>query len=226
MGFFMDILLNDKDITVVIKEPSLLSQLEPTGNNIISKLNDYYGETGDTAEAFPIHRLDRGVGGVMVFAKHQKSAAVLSKAVADRTLDKEYLAVVIGSPEENVGVYKDLLFKDSSKNRSFVVQRKRAGVREASLEYRVIDRAEYESEQVTLVLIKLHTGRTHQIRVQFSSRKTPLFGDRKYGGRGSGGIGLWSYRLTITHPVSGRREVYSKLPSGGVWDVFDMSKVK
>ena len=221
----MEILYNDKDITVALKEPSLLSQAEPTGNNIISKLNEYYIASGDASEAFPIHRLDRGVGGVMVFAKHQKSAAVLSKAVAERTLDKEYLAVIIGAPEESEGIYKDLLFKDSSKNRSFVVNRKRAGVREASLEYKVIDRAEFDGEQLTLVLIKLHTGRTHQIRVQFSSRKTPLFGDKKYGGRGNGGIGLWSYRLTLTHPSSGKREVYSKLPSGGVWGCFDTSKI-
>ncbi len=222
----MDILLNDKDITVIIKEPSLLSQLEPTGNNIISKLNEYYTEAGESAEAFPIHRLDRGVGGVMVFAKHQRSAAALSQAVAERTLDKEYLAVILGTPETDEGIYKDLLFKDSAKNRSYVVTRKRAGVREASLEYKVIDRAEYAGEQVTLVLIKLHTGRTHQIRVQFSSRKTPLFGDKKYGGRGTGGIGLWSYRLTLNHPASGKHEVYSKLPSGGVWDVFDTSGIE
>ena len=221
----MEILLNDKDITVAIKEPSLLSQAEPTGNNIISRLNAYYAESGEVQEAFPIHRLDRGVGGVMVFAKNQKSAAALSKAVAERALDKEYLAVIIGSPEEDEGIYRDLLFKDSAKNRSYVVTRKRAGVREASLEYRVVDRAEYEGEQVTLVLIKLHTGRTHQIRVQFSSRKTPLFGDKKYGGRGSGGIGLWSYRLTLTHPASNKREVYSALPTGGVWDVFDREKI-
>lgn len=222
----MEILCNDKDITVAVKEPSLLSQAEPTGNNILSKLNEYYAESGESSESFPIHRLDRGVGGVMVFAKNQKSAAVLSRAVADRTLDKEYLAVIIGSPEEDVGVYKDLLFKDSSKNRSYVVQRKRAGVREATLEYKVIDRAEYENENLTLVLIKLHTGRTHQIRVQFSSRKTPLFGDKKYGGRGTGGIGLWSYRLTFTHPETNKREIYSKLPTGGVWDAFDQSKIK
>ncbi len=221
----MEILLNNKDITVAIKEPSLLSQAEPTGNNIISRLNEYYAESGEDAEAFPIHRLDHGVGGVMVFAKNQRAAAVLSKAVADRTLDKEYLAVLIGSPEENEGIYRDLLFKDSAKNRSYVVTRKRAGVREASLEYRVLERAEYEGEQVTLVLIKLHTGRTHQIRVQFSSRKTPLFGDKKYGGRGSGGIGLWSYRLTLTHPEGGRRDVYSALPTGGIWDAFETSKI-
>ncbi len=221
----MEILYNDTDMTVAVKEPSLLSQSESTGNNIISRLNAYYAESGDASEAFPIHRLDKGVGGVMVFAKNQRAAAALSATVASRTLDKEYLAVIIGSPDEDEGIYKDLLFKDSSKNRSYVVTRKRAGVREASLEYRVVDRAEFDGEQVTLVLIKLHTGRTHQIRVQFSSRKTPLFGDKKYGGHGSGGIGLWSYRLTLNHPASNKRGVYSRLPSGGVWDAFDWEKI-
>ena len=221
----MEILYNDKDMSVVVKEPSLLSQADPTGNNIIAKLNEYYAESGEGCEAFPIHRLDKGVGGVMVFAKHQKAAAKLSTAVAERALDKEYLAVVLGVPAESEGVYKDLLFKDSSKNRSCVVIRKRAGVREASLEYRVIDSAEYNGEAVSLVLIKLHTGRTHQIRVQFSSRKTPLYADRKYGGRGVGDIGLWSYRLTLNHPSTDKRAVYPKLPSGDLWEVFDLGKL-
>ena len=161
----------------------------------------------------------------MVFAKNTKAAAALSASVADRTLDKEYLAVVLGVPAESEGIYKDLLFKDSAKNRSYVVNRKRAGVREASLEYRIIDTAELRGERVSLVLVKLHTGRTHQIRVQFSSRKTPLYADRKYGGRGTGDIGLWSYRLTLTHPTSGERRAYSRLPSGDIWEAFDLGKL-
>lgn len=128
-------------------------------------------------DLFTLHRLDKNVGGVMVYARSKKCAATLSKAIQDGEFIKEYVACVHGSPEES-GVLEDLLFKDSRKNKVFVVKRERKGVKKAKLEYKVIS-----SGEKSLVRIKLHTGRSHQIRVQFSSRGYPLVGDHKYGSR-------------------------------------------
>lgn len=164
---------------------------------------------------YPIHRLDRGVGGMMVFARTQKAAAALSSAVQEKRLEKRYLAIVRGCPQPEDGIYTDLLFKDSARGKTFVVSRMRKGVKEASLSYQVLGSYEEQS----LVLVKLHTGRTHQIRVQFSSRGMPLEGDRKYGGS-PGPIALWSFCLTF--PGSNDLPPFSvaALPQGGLWEQF------
>ncbi|MBO7148252.1 MAG: RluA family pseudouridine synthase [Clostridia bacterium] len=218
----MKILYDDKDITVCIKDPDLLSEKSENGADILTKLEEHFG--GEFT-FFPLHRLDFGVGGTMVFAKNKKAAAKMSEMVANREMSKEYLAVVTGVPEESTGIYRDLLFKDSKKNKSFVVDRKRAGVKEASLEYEVTQSREINGEVFSLVKIKLHTGRSHQIRVQFSSRKMPLYGDRKYGAKTGSDIALWSYRLTFNHPSSGETVKFSKLPTGGIWDEFGFSAI-
>ena len=133
----------------------------------------------------------------MFFAKNKKSASALSTDIANGKFYKSYLAVTDGIPESDEGVYKDLLFKDSKKNRSFVVNRMRKGVREASLEYVVLKK----SEKNALVRVLLHTGRTHQIRVQFSSRKTPLTGDGRYGSKVRDcSIALYSHKIAFNHP--------------------------
>lgn len=158
---------------------------------------------------YPLHRLDKEVGGVMVFAKTKAAAATLSKDIAEHNFEKEYIALVAGNPENDKGEMRDLLFKDSKRNKSFVVKRERNGVKEALLEYEVL-----ESDSVySKVLIRLHTGRTHQIRVQFASRKMPLAGDRKYGAKDQiENIGLWSYRITFKHPESKETLVFSHEP--------------
>jgi 23S rRNA pseudouridine1911/1915/1917 synthase len=217
----LKILYDDNDITVCIKNPDLLSEKSENGADIITKLEEYFdGEF----TFFPLHRLDFGVGGTMVFAKNKKSAAKMSETIANREMSKEYLAIVGGVPEEKVGIYCDLLFKDSRKNKSFVVDRKRAGVKEASLEYEVIESREIDGAVFSLVKIKLHTGRSHQIRVQFSHRKMPLYGDRKYGSKVVSDIALWSYRLTFNHPVSGKEMSISSLPEGDIWSCFKSQK--
>ena len=188
----IQILFQDKALLVCLKPPGLLSQNGP-GETLPELLER---ETGQAV--FPVHRLDRGVGGVMVYAKTSRAAAALSAAIQNGSFQKEYLCIVRGRPREDSGVYKDLLIHDRARNKSFVVQRMRGGVKEASLEYRVLA----EREGMSLVWVRLHTGRTHQIRVQFASRGTPLLGDGKYGG-GSGLIALWSYRLVFPHPVTG-----------------------
>ena len=127
---------------------------------------------------YPVHRLDLGVGGLMVFARNRKAAADMSGLIAQGKLQKEYLALVHGCPEEPEGRMEDLLWKDSRKNKVFVVKRPRAGVRPAALRYRVVKPGEE-----SLVRVYLETGRSHQIRVQFASRGFPLVGDHKYGSR-------------------------------------------
>lgn len=201
----MRIIFEDNDIIVAVKPSGILSQQDNTGKeSMISLLSEHTG-----SEVFPIHRLDRDVAGIMVFAKTKQSAAVLSKMVAEHSLIKEYIALIHGTPSQMHGEMRDLLFKDSTRNKSFVVKKPRKGVKEAILEYSVISAC----DDYSTVLIKLHTGRTHQIRVQFASRKMPLVGDRKYGAQDEfKNIGLWSYRLTFNHPKSTEKLTFSIMP--------------
>ncbi len=208
-----DILYKDTDVIVCLKRPGELSQMGRTGEKSLpSALEERFGGT-----VYPVHRLDREAGGVMVFARTKRAAAALSAAIQDHKLEKEYLCIVRGTPAEESGEYYDLLLHDKQRNKTFVVSRMRGGVKEARLRYRVLERGEERS----LVRVALQTGRTHQIRVQFASRKTPLVGDGKYGG-GSGELALWSCRLAFPHPVSGEMLAFERLPSGGAWTEFDM----
>lgn len=212
----MKVLFEDNDIIVLIKPVGVPSETTQNGEKgILDLLKNQYGLT----DVFLLHRLDRNVGGVMVFAKNKKSAACISKQIQENTFKKTYLAVVDGVIEEKQGIYKDLLFKDSSKNRSFVVNRMRKGVKEASLEYIVLN----ETENKTLVKVTLHTGRTHQIRVQFSSRKTPLCGDGKYGSRDKQSeIALFSHSITFTHPSTNEVLTFTEFPNkiNYPWSLF------
>lgn len=191
----MEILYNDPEIVVCIKPVGVDSQ---TGvpNQIQQDLN---------CNAYPVHRLDQNVGGVMVYAKTQNAAAKLSKAIQDGKMVKEYLALVHGTPPER-DTWQDLLFKDSRKNKVFVVKKERKGVRKASLEFQLISAGE-----TSLVHIRLHTGRSHQIRVQFASRGYPLVGDHKYGSRDTRNAPmLFSYRITF--PWKGKDLTFTAKP--------------
>ena len=192
----IEIIFEDRDILVINKPVGIPSEDSQKGEKgIISYLQNENRKT-----IHLLHRLDRNVGGVMVFAKNKKSAAALSTDIAQRKLSKTYLAVTDGVPENKEGIYKDLLFKDSGKNRSFVVDRMRKGVKDASLEYKVLS----ENGGKALVRVLLHTGRTHQIRVQFSSRRMPLTGDGRYGSRDRGcDVALFSHIILFNHPASG-----------------------
>ena len=160
-------------------------------------------------EIYPVHRLDRAVGGLMVYAKRKDAAGALSGLIASGRLEKRYLACASGCPEEKEGIYRDLLFKDSGKNKSYVVKRMRKGVKEAELSYRLLGRR----DDKCLLLIQLKTGRSHQIRVQLASRKMPLLGDVKYGSQVRAcGIALWSYELCFKHPFTGENMKISALP--------------
>ena len=156
-------------------------------------------------EVYPIHRLDQNVGGVMVYARSKKAAAALSKAVQEGTMVKEYVALVHGTPPET-GDWTDFLFKDSRKNKVFVVKKERKGVKKARLEY-----SRLTESDPSLVRIRLHTGRSHQIRVQFSSRGFPLVGDHKYGSRDSATAPML-FSCCICFPFGGRQHRYESLP--------------
>ena len=211
----MTIYHEDKDIIVCLKPAGIISQ-SSGGEDMISLLNEHFE---GSAQAYPVHRLDRETSGIMVYAKNSKAAAMLSKQAEQNQIKKRYYAVVKGTPEEKSGVLKDLLFRDKQKNKTFVVKRERKGVRDASLEYEVMG----EKNGNSLLDILLHTGRTHQIRVQFASRKMPLYGDGKYGG-GSGKLALFAHTLEFSHPINGENLVFTAKPDTEEfpWNEFDM----
>ena len=191
----MEILYSDKSIAVCIKPVGLDSEAE-----VPAALKEQLG-----GEIFPIHRLDKNVGGVMVYARTKQAAAALSKAVQEGTMVKEYVAMVHGTPPET-GDWSDLLFKDSSKNKVFVVKKERKGVKKARLEFTTLHAGEE-----SLVRIRLHTGRSHQIRVQFSSRGFPLVGDHKYGSRDDKKDPML-FSCCITFPWKGEEKRFEALP--------------
>ena len=191
----MRILFSDKDLILCVKPVGMDSEHE-----VPAALKETLG-----GEVFPIHRLDKNVGGVMVYARTKQAAGALSKAVQEGILVKEYVAQVHGDPGEN-GDWTDLLWKDSTKNKVFVVKRERKGVKKARLEYRRLSQGE-----TSLVRVRLHTGRSHQIRVQFASRGYPLVGDHKYGARDSSPTPML-FSCCPTFPWKGQTICYEQLP--------------
>lgn len=180
-------------------------------------LRQHYQALGQPDYIATVHRLDKVVGGVMLFSRRREVTGKLTAAVAERRITKEYLAVLRGHPQENAATLTDLLFRDASRNKSYVVKRMRKGVREASLEYVTLGR----TEELTLVQVRLHTGRTHQIRVQFASRGLPLLGDIRYGSKAECTTALWSHRMAFTHPVTGKPlDVSCPPPRRWPWTLF------
>ncbi len=174
------------------KPPNFISE-SGAKNSLPDALSAQLKEQGLSNKVHTVHRLDRGVGGIMLYARTEQEAARLSALIAKNALHKEYTAVVHGKLDSNEGDMTDLLFYDRRRGKTFVVDRKRAGVKEAKLSYSLL--AYNEEENVSLVRIVLHTGRTHQIRAQFSSRKMPLCGDRRYGGSAGEDIALRCTKL-------------------------------
>ena len=191
----MEILFSDKDMVVCVKPVGLDSE-----RDMPAALAEALG-----GEIFTLHRLDKNVGGVMVYARTKAAAAALSKAIQEGRLVKEYVAMVHGTPPER-GDWEDLLWKDSKKNKVFVVKRMRGGVKKARLEF-----IRLTAGEESLVRIRLHTGRSHQIRVQFASRGYPLVGDHKYGAKDSSPAPmLFSCRLTF--PYRGKTLQFEEKP--------------
>ena len=222
----MKILFEDNNFIICVKPVGILSQKDESGNqNMVDMLEEYMSVNNKKGRIYVVHRLDKSVGGVMVFGKNTQAAAGLSTAIQEHNFTKEYLAVINGVPEESFGTYEDLLFKDSRKNKSFVVDRIRKGVKKASLEYTLLETVQSESGTLSLAKIKLHTGRTHQIRVQFASRKMPLLGDGKYGSRDSNcDIALWSYHIAFCNQITKKTIDYSEdMPETYPWNLFSIS---
>lgn len=219
MKRFLDdlkILYEDNHLLVVEKFANVLSQKDQTDdismNDIIKEyIKVKYNKPGNVYVGL-IHRLDRRVGGVMVFAKTSKAAARLSEDIRLHNFDKYYLAFCKGGLTE--GVYKDYLQKDENKKLAFV---SKSG-KEAILEYKLINSIIYNNELHSYVRIKLLTGRYNQIRCQFSSRNHPLVNDYKYGYNSSNGnIGLWCYGVTLTHPITKEKLHFESWPKGNIW---------
>ena len=201
----MELIHVDRDIVVCIKPPRVLSTDEPGG------LPDLVREAlGDPkANIRTVHRLDRVVSGLMVLARTNKSAAELSRQIREDLFEKEYLAVLHGVPAEDTGTLRDLLLRNKAERKTYVVQEPGKDVQEAILNYRLLSRTETMSK----VAIELITGRTHQIRAQFSSRGLPLVGDRKYSlYEDDCEIALWSHRIAFNHPYTGKRMEFIQEP--------------
>lgn len=218
------ILYEDASVIIALKPAGVDSQTS-SGKNMVDILSEVTGSV-----IYPVHRLDRDTVGVMVYAKTSAAAATLSSAFSEGTVEKTYLAVTLGVPTEKEGTYRDLLYHDAKRNKSFVVDKKRNGVREAILLYSVVSVipemsvSPSENAALALVKIKLQTGRTHQIRVQFASRKTPLYGDARYGGKtpDSSKPTLACVLLSFHHPETGEKMTFEFTPHGGIWDKFSI----
>ena len=221
----LNVLYEDNHIIVVEKIINIPSQGDKTGDiDMLSIIKDYikqkFSKPGNVYLGL-VHRLDRPVGGVMVFAKTSKAAARLSEQVRNNTFQKSYLVIANGKmPKENE-VLEDYLLKNEKNNMSKVVQKGTKNSKLAILDYKVL---KFDSElNLSVLKVNLHTGRHHQIRVQLSSRNHSIYGDQKYGGRGHGKqICLWAYKLSFEHPISKEKMTFQVLPQKiGSWKIIE-----
>lgn len=220
-----NIIYEDNHIIVVEKPVNIPSQGDKTGDiDMLTLIKQYikekYNKPGDVYLGL-VHRLDRPVGGVMVFAKTSKAASRLSEQVRTKEFKKKYIVVINGRMEEQRGTLQDYLLKNEKVNMSRVVKEGTKNSKLANLEYEVL---KYNSEiDLSVLKIYLHTGRHHQIRVQLSSRNHSIYGDQKYGGRGHGKqIALWAYELKFIHPTTKERMTFKVLPKiNGTWKILE-----
>lgn len=220
----LKVIYEDNHIIVVEKKPNIPSQADKTEDiDMLSIVKSYikekYQKPGNVYLGL-IHRLDRPVGGIMIFAKTSKAASRLSNEVREKVFKKKYLAVVDGKLDKKEGVLEDYLYKDERNNISKVVKKEKKNAKYAKLEYKVL---KYNKiKDLSLLEINLHTGRHHQIRVQLSNMGHSIFGDQKYGTRGRGKqIALWAYELTIIHPTTKEKMTFTDMPEAvGTWSIL------
>ena len=221
----MNVIYEDNHIIVVEKPVNIPSQGDKTGDiDMLTIIKEYlkkkYNKPGNVYLGL-VHRLDRPVGGVMVFAKTSKAAARLSEEVREKIFKKTYLVIVNGKFSKTKGILEDYLLKNEKKNMSKVVKEGTKNSKLAKLDYEVL---KYNEEtNLSVLKINLHTGRHHQIRVQLSSRDHSIYGDQKYGGRGHGKqIALWAYKLQIVHPISKEIMEFISIPKHeGSWKILE-----
>ena len=230
--FTMDdvaILHEDNSILVVVKPQNIPSQADASGDlDLLSLLKQYvkdkYAKPGNVYLGL-VHRLDRPTGGVMVFAKNSKAAERLSKQIVDGEMTKQYLTTVLGVPKERKGTLVNYLKKNALTNNVYVATFGDHNAKRAELSYEVL---ESDQDAMSLVKVQLGTGRSHQIRVQFSAIGCPVFGDVRYGGDTFGkghNLALWAYRLEFSHPITKNRMVFvSYPPETEPWKRFEISK--
>ncbi len=210
------VLYQDHHIIVACKPYGLLSEQDEKKPNMPALLREEA-----CCDVYPLHRLDRTTQGVMVYAKSPAAAKRMSVMIQEGGLEKMYLAAVEGVPAPLSGEYADLLYYDRQKNKSYVVKRERKGVKKARLCYETLETSRLEEKKVSLLRIRLLTGRTHQIRVQLASRKMPLIGDRRYGsGIVSENIALCAVSLRFAHPFTGEAMRFDCTPDSPVFDLF------
>lgn len=220
----LKIVFEDNHIIVVEKMPNTPSQADKTEDlDMLTIIKQYikekYNKPGNVYLGL-VHRLDRPVGGIMIFAKTSKAASRLSNQVREKTFKKKYLVVVDGKVSPKQGSLEDYLYKDERHNISKVVSKEKKNAKLAKLDYKVLKYNEVKN--LSLLEIDLHTGRHHQIRVQLSHFGHSIFGDQKYGTRGQGKqIALWAYQLTINHPVTKEKMIFEDLPEPiGTWCIL------
>ncbi|MBE6587545.1 MAG: RluA family pseudouridine synthase [Ruminococcaceae bacterium] len=211
----MKILYEDNFLVIAKKPQGVPSQPDPSGrDDMVTLLSRECG-----CGIFCVHRLDTPTGGVMVYAKDSKTAGRLTAALSAENAVKEYVCAFYGKCEKE-GSMKDLLFHDKRKNKAYVVDRQRSGVKEALLDYSLLS----SNKETSLARVTLHTGRTHQIRVQFASRHLPLVGDGKYGAKDNMPLALYCFRLAFDHPVTGKRLDTVFLPESP-WFSFNLDEI-
>lgn len=210
----MDIIYSDNHVVICVKPPRVISTDEPGG--VPELVRHALGEA--SCDVRTVHRLDRVVSGLMVLARTPEAASELSRQIRNDEFEKEYLAVIHGLPSDESGKLNDLLLRDKARKMTMVVTQMDKGVQPASLQYWVLD----SKNDMSRVRIKLETGRTHQIRVQFASRGMPLVGERKYSTlEDPCEIALWSYSIAFTHPATGEKMRFAlEPPQQYPWSIF------
>ena len=225
----LKVLYEDNHIIVVVKPFNIPSQGDKTGDiDMLTIIKQYikekYNKPGDVYLGL-VHRLDRPTGGVMVFARTSKAASRLSEQIRTNSFEKKYLAVINGRMEEPNATLEDYLFKLQKSNTSYVVRPNKKDAKQAILEYN--EKAYNKEQDLSLMEIKLKTGRHHQIRVQFASRGHSLYGDQKYGLKqnskyGKKQLALWAYSLSFNHPtLNSRLSFEENPPQSGIWSIFE-----
>lgn len=222
------ILYEDNHILVVLKPQNVASCGDESGDkNLLDMIKEYikikYDKPGNVYVGL-VHRLDRPTGGIMVYAKTSKAAARLSEQLGTSSFDKRYLTVLCGTPENERGNLVNYLKKNPVNNMVYICNKYTEGAKEASLDYRVLE----EKNKYSLVEVKLHTGRSHQIRVQMAGINHPVFGDMRYGGANAqkGKLALWAYSLSFYHPISKEKMKFVVIPPEDEtpWKAFDIAK--
>lgn len=226
----LNILHEDNHIIVVLKPQNIpCCEDSSKDEDLLTAIKEYirvtYNKTGNVYLGL-VHRLDRPTGGVMVFAKSSKAAARLSEQMKNGDFEKKYYTVVVGKPKEEKATLKNYMKKNAVNNMVYICTPTESGAKYAELDYKLLEFR--DAEGLSLVEVRLHTGRSHQIRVQMNSAGTPVYGDMRYGGEKAkkGYLALWAYYLSFTHPVSKERMVFRVEPPKDVypWTLFDTER--